>query len=110
MNVWLELAIVVGLIVLNGFFALAEMSVVSSRVARPLQYVVMIARPLVWLLERTTALTLMLLRIKDERSDNVTEEEVKLAIAEGTEAGAIDPIEKDMLHGVLALADNPVTS
>ena len=31
MNVWLELAIVVGLILLNGFFALAEMSVVSSR-------------------------------------------------------------------------------
>ena len=217
MNVWLELAIVVGLIVLNGFFALAEMSVVSSRrmrlqqmaeagsrgaaralaladnpsrflsgvqvgitligilsgaiggatlgarlgaildrmpmlqgrgheiavavvvvgitmlslivgelvpkrialtnpegiasrVARPLHYVVLIARPLVWFLEKTTKLTLMLLRIKDKRSDNVTEEEVKLAIAEGTEAGAIDPIEKDMLHGVLALADNPVTS
>ena len=70
----------------------------------------LIARPLVWLLEKTTALMLMILRIRDERAENVTEEEVKLAIAEGTEAGAIDPIEKDMLHGVLALADNPVTS
>jgi putative hemolysin len=90
--------------------ALTNPEGIASRVARPLHYVVLIARPLVWLLEKTTKLTLMLLRIKDKRSDNVTEEEVKLAIAEGTEAGAIDPIEKDMLHGVLALADNPVTS
>src|SRR5205085_1457796 len=31
MGIWLELAIIVGLAFLNGFFALAEMSVVSSR-------------------------------------------------------------------------------
>ena len=31
MNVWIELTIVVALIGLNGFFALAEMAVVSSR-------------------------------------------------------------------------------
>lgn len=90
--------------------ALTNPEGIASKVAGPLHYVVMIARPLVWLLEKTTALTLMFLRISDERQDHVTEEEVKLAIAEGTEAGAIDPIEKDMLHGVLALADNPVTS
>src|ERR1700694_5974762 len=31
MNVWIEIAIVVGLVLVNGFFALAEMAVVSSR-------------------------------------------------------------------------------
>ena len=31
MSIWLELATLVALILLNGFFALAEMSVVSSR-------------------------------------------------------------------------------
>ncbi len=31
---WLQLAIVLVLIVLNGFFALAEMAVISSRTAR----------------------------------------------------------------------------
>jgi putative hemolysin len=90
--------------------ALSNPEGIASRVAGPLHYVVLIARPLVWLLEKTTALTMMILRIRDQRTENVTEEEVKLAIAEGTEAGVIDPIEKDMLHGVLALADNPVTS
>lgn len=90
--------------------ALTDPEGIASRVAGPLHYVVLVARPLVWLLEKTTALMLVILRIRDERSENVTEEEVKLAIAEGTEAGAIDPIEKELLHGVLALADNPVTS
>src|SRR5215204_6517618 len=31
MNFWLELAIVLGLVLLNGFFAMAEMAIVSSR-------------------------------------------------------------------------------
>ncbi len=31
MSIWLELAIIFGLILLNGFFALAEMAIVSSR-------------------------------------------------------------------------------
>ena len=31
MTVWVEIAIVVGLILLNGFFAMAELAVVSSR-------------------------------------------------------------------------------
>lgn len=90
--------------------ALSNPEGIASRVAGPLHYLVLVARPLVWLLEKTTALVLVILRIRDDRGENVTEEEVKLAIAEGTEAGAIDPVEKDMLHGVLALADNPVTS
>jgi magnesium and cobalt exporter, CNNM family len=90
--------------------ALANPEGIASKVAGPLHYVVMIARPLVWLLEKITAVTLKILGISDQRPENVTEEEVKLAIAEGTQAGAIDPVEQDMLHGVLALADNPVTS
>ena len=43
-------------------------------------------------------------------ADNVTEEEVKIAIAEGTEAGVIDEVEEEMIHGVLALADSSVAS
>ena len=70
----------------------------------------MIARPLVWLLENITAFLLKLLRIPEQRADNVTEEEVRIAIAEGTEAGVIDEVEQKMIHGVLALADSSVAS
>ncbi len=70
----------------------------------------LVARPLVWLLETSTALLLKLLRIPEKRNDSVTEEEVKIAIAEGTEAGVIDEVEEEMIHGVLRLADNSVAS
>jgi putative hemolysin len=40
----------------------------------------------------------------------VTEEEVKTLIAEGTEAGVFEPAEKEMLEGVLRLADRSVRS
>lgn len=51
------------------------------------------------------------MRIPEKRTDTVTEEEVKIAIAEGTEAGVNpDEVEEEMIHGVLRLADNSVAS
>ena len=35
---------------------------------------------------------------------------MKFAIAEGTEAGVIDEVEEEMIHGVLDLADRSVAS
>jgi putative hemolysin len=90
--------------------ALSNPERIAAKVARPLQIVVAGARPLVWLLEKITKTTLALLHIPEERDDDVTEEEVKLAIAEGTEAGVIHEVEQEMMHGVLRLADNTVTS
>jgi putative hemolysin len=90
--------------------ALTNPEAIAARVARPLQLIVMIARPLVWLLEIVTRITLALLRIPENRRDVVTEEEVKIAIAEGTEAGAIAQVEQEMIHGVLGLADTPVSA
>ncbi len=90
--------------------ALLKPERIAALVARPLQIVVIAARPLVWFLENATAFLLWVLRVPQRRADNVTEEEVKLAIAEGTEAGVIDEVEEQMIHGVLALADNSVAS
>ncbi len=90
--------------------ALSKPEVFASLLARPLEIVVMVARPMVWLLEKTTAAALALLRVKTDRPGGVTEEEVKLAIAEGTESGVIDEVEEEMIHGVLALADRSVAS
>jgi putative hemolysin len=88
--------------------ALNKPEIIASTLAGPLQIVVVIARPMVWLLEVTTAAVLALLRIRTDKPDGVTEEEVKLAIAEGTESGVIDEVEEEMIHGVLALADRSV--
>jgi putative hemolysin len=103
------LSVVVGELVPKRI-ALLQPERIASVVARPLQLLVLIARPLVWFLETSTALLLKLLRIPEKKSDSVTEEEVRIAIAEGTEAGVIDEVEEEMIHGVLALADSSVAS
>src|SRR3954447_15859496 len=90
--------------------ALASPEVIAVRVARPLQIVARICRPFAWILERLSAVLLRLLGVPERRRDRVTEEEVRFAIAEGTEAGVIDEVEQDMIHGVLALADRSVAS
>ena len=103
------LSVVVGELVPKRI-ALIKPEPIASAVAGPLQILVLIARPLVWFLETSTVLLLKLLRIPEKRSDGVTEEEVRIAIAEGTEAGVIDEVEEEMIHGVLALADSSVAS
>jgi putative hemolysin len=90
--------------------ALASPEAIAVRVARPLQLIAIIFRPLVWLLERSSAGLLALLHIPERPGYSVTEEEVRFAIAEGTEAGVIDEVEQEMIHGVLALADRSVAS
>jgi putative hemolysin len=103
------LSVVVGELVPKRI-ALLQPERIAAVVSGPVQILVLIARPLVWLLESSTALLLKLLRIPEKRTDSVTEEEVKIAIAEGTEAGVIDEVEEEMIHGVLRLADNSVAS
>ena len=90
--------------------ALSNPEVIASRVSRPLEIVAAIGQPFVWAFERSTAAVMALLGIRDRGSQSVTEEEVKFAIAEGTEAGVIDQVEEEMIHGVLELADRSVAS
>jgi putative hemolysin len=103
------LALIVGELVPKRI-ALVDPERIATKVARPMQILVVAARPLVWLLEKTTAVMLALLGIAETARHRMTEEEVKLAIAEGTEAGVIDAVEEEMIHGVLALADRSVAS
>jgi putative hemolysin len=90
--------------------ALAAPEAIAARLARPLQIVAGIFRPFVWLLERSSAALLKLFGLPERRGASVTEEEVRFAIAEGAEAGVIDEVEEEMIHGVLALADRSVAA
>lgn len=103
------LSVIVGELVPKRI-ALANPEPIAARVSRPLEWVALIGRPFVWFFERSTAVALTLLGVRDRGSQSVTEEEVKFAIAEGTEAGVIDAVEEEMIHGVLELADRSVAS
>lgn len=89
--------------------ALAYPEAIAVRVARPISAIATGTRPFVLLLSASTALILRTLRIRQERDQKVTEEEVETMLEEGTQSGLIDPVEQAMVHEVIGLAERPVT-
>jgi putative hemolysin len=72
-------------------------------IAVPIYWLSRITRPLVLLLDASNKLVLTLLSVKVGGDSPVSAEEVKAVIAEGTEAGALEPEEKQMLDRVMRL-------
>lgn len=81
---------------------------VASLAARPMRLVSTIATPAVWLLKVSTDALLGILRLRGVRDSTVSEDEIKAMIAEGTLSGVFAPQERDMIDGVLRLADRSV--
>ncbi len=79
-------------------------------VAPPMRLISVVALPIIWFLRQITELVLRLFAPPAAEDPRITEEEVKTLIAEGTEAGVFAPAEKEMLEGVLRIADRTVRS
>jgi len=88
--------------------ALAEPERIASVTAGPMLGLSMVAAPIVWALHVSTESVLRVLGLSGTRESSITEDEVKSLIAEGTLAGVFVPQEKEMIEGVLRLADRPV--
>jgi putative hemolysin len=101
------LSIVVGELIPKRI-ALKNPERTASLVARPMRLLARIAAPAVWLLGASTDALLRLLGLHGVREEAVTEEEVRSLITEGTRSGIFDPREKEMIDGVLRLADRTV--
>ncbi|MFM8322893.1 MAG: hemolysin family protein, partial [Chloroflexota bacterium] len=78
--------------------------------ARPMQRLSRIAAPLVRLLEALTDLVLRVLGVEQAEETPVSEEEIKVIIAEATASGVFFPAEQEMLSGVIRLGDRRVGS
>ncbi|MCA0318330.1 MAG: hemolysin family protein [Proteobacteria bacterium] len=85
--------------------ALRDPERVAARVAPAMNVLSRLGAPLVWLLDNSGRLILMLLGQRGSGSDGVTEEEVKTIIAEAETAGVIERDEGEMIAGVMRLAD-----
>lgn len=85
--------------------ALARPEVVSAVLAPMLQLIARIATPLVWLLDSSTKLILGLLGIKPQDDGDITDEDVRMTIAEATRVGVLLPDERGMIAGVMRVAD-----
>jgi putative hemolysin len=90
--------------------ALSHPERIAAWVAGPMSALASLVGPLVWFLRISTETVLRLLRIRASDEATVTEEEIKTLIAEGTEAGVFQKSEREMIEGVLRLADRPVRS
>jgi putative hemolysin len=82
---------------------------IAKMVAAPMKLITTITWPFVWLLNKTTTLLVRLFNIRT--SDNqVTEEEIKAIISEGTEHGAVETVEQEIIERVFHLGDRNITS
>jgi putative hemolysin len=66
--------------------------------------------PLVWVLTHTSDIILTILNLKKTGENNITEEEIKAIIQEGTQGGEIQKIEQDIVERVFALGDRKISS
>jgi len=90
--------------------ALADAEAVAARVAPPMTLLSRVAAPAVWLLRVSSEAVLRILGLSGDRQTTVTEEEVKAMVEEGADAGVFEASERDMIDGVLRLADRPVSA
>ena len=67
-----------------------------------------IGLPLSLLLTFISNAFLLLFGIKPTDTDDVTEEEIRMMVDMGSESGAIDPDEKEMIHNIFELDDTQV--
>lgn len=85
--------------------ALRDPERVASRVAPAMLLLSKIGAPLVFLLDISGRAVLALLGQKGEPEEKVTEEEVRTIIAEAETAGVLERDEREMISGVMRLAD-----
>jgi putative hemolysin len=83
---------------------------IASAVAIPMRVVAAITSPVVHILSASTELVLRVLGIEQSTEPQVTEEEIKILIEQGTEAGTFEEAEQDMVERVFRLGDRPVNA
>ena len=83
---------------------------IARQMAGPMSWVSMITYPFIWLLTIFTNLLVDIFNLKPSTDGNVTEEEIKALINEGTTAGAIEETEQEIIERVFHLGDRNITS
>jgi putative hemolysin len=83
---------------------------IARLVARPMQTLAMATRPFVAFLSFSTGTLLRMLRVKQNLQSNVTEEEIHAMLEEGSESGAIEEHEHEMVRNVFLLDDRKLGS
>lgn len=89
-------------------FALNHPERIAKLVARPMNVLSRAMSPIVYLLSVSTSAVLTLLRMKAPTEPPVTEDEIKVLIEQGTQAGVFEKTEQEIVKRVFKLADRSV--
>ena len=88
---------------------LSRPETIAKLLAAPMRVVSIITHPFIWLLTKSTHVIVKLFNIK-AKDTQVTEEEIKAIISEGTEQGTIEEAEQEIIERVFHLGDRNITS
>jgi putative hemolysin len=83
---------------------------IACRVARPMQLLALLARPFVHLLSLSTDGLLHLLRMRPSTRQGIIQEEIHALLQEGSDSGAIEQQEREMVRNVFRLDERTVES
>ncbi|MCY7348310.1 MAG: hemolysin family protein [Pyrinomonadaceae bacterium] len=89
-------------------FALNNPERIASLVAQPMNLLSKLAAPFVSFLALSSNVVFKILRVKPSSEPTVTEEEIKILIEQGTQAGVFEETEQDMVESVFRLADRRI--
>jgi putative hemolysin len=90
--------------------AIVRPELIATAVAIPMRFLAKLAKPMVVMLAWCTEFLFKLFPIKHGDEGDVTEEEIKMLVAESHEQGVIDVDERNMVNRVLNLGDRTVDS
>jgi len=90
--------------------AMSNAEKIACVVAPPMRFLANVGTPVVYLLSASTEALLSLLGIQATEESQVTEEEIKVMIAQGAESGMFEEAEHDMVERVFRLGDRPIKS
>lgn len=88
--------------------ALTKSEKIAFKYVNMITILMKITYPFVWLLTASTNLITNILGVKENPNPKITEEEIKLMIAEGKDIGAIENGEKNLIYNVFKFNDIPI--
>jgi putative hemolysin len=81
---------------------------IALTAARPMALLARVAHPVVWLLDKSSALLIRLMGVRPAGQSSVTAEELHMIFTEATHSGVIEAGQSEILAGVVRLANRPV--
>lgn len=88
---------------------MAKPEMIAKNMAKPMQVLSWLTFPFIWLLSASTNFLVKIFKLRPNDSQ-VTEEEIKAIINEGTSSGAIEETEQEIIERVFHLGDRNITS